>query len=187
MSGQLGAMKPDEFLRLAAQPENADRRLELVAGVLVEKLPNNYLSVIGVRIGARLVEHAREHNLGFVTGANGGYRVLDGEYYVPNAAFVSRKAQPAPSHELYNTTPPTLVMEMLAPEDDPAAVRIKVVNYLSAGTVVWLVNPVKQQVEVYTPGHPARKVDINGTLDGGDTLPGFRLALKVIFPEHTDD
>ncbi len=32
-------------------------------------------------------------------------------------------------------------------------------------------------------GHIVREIDAEGTLDGGDVLPGFTLALKDIFPK----
>jgi Uma2 family endonuclease len=48
---------------------------------------------------------------------------------------------------------------------------------------VWVINPDKRQVEVYTPGQPALKVGVGGTVDGGIILPGLRLAVKDIFPD----
>jgi len=59
----------------------------------------------------------------------------------------------------------------------------KVVNYLAAGTVVWLVLPETREVEVYIPNKPKQTVGIDGVLDGGDVLPGFTLPVKDIFPE----
>ena len=41
---------------------------------------------------------------------------------------------------------------------------------------------VAQVVEVYAPGQGYQAVGAAGTLDGGDVLPGFSLAVKDIFP-----
>jgi len=58
----------------------------------------------------------------------------------------------------------------------------KVTQYLNAGTsLVWVVYPKLKKVYVYRSNDKAEIVDINGTLDGGAMLPGFRLALKDVF------
>jgi Uma2 family endonuclease len=44
------------------------------------------------------------------------------------------------------------------------------------------VDTERKRVEVYAPGHPVRKLGVEDTLDGGTVLPGFRLAIKEIFP-----
>jgi Uma2 family endonuclease len=59
--------------------------------------------------------------------------------------------------------------------------RIKVVNYLRAGTTVWVVNPDLKTVEVYVPGQPPVVKLLADTLDGGALIPGFSLAVKDIF------
>jgi hypothetical protein len=41
--------------------------------------------------------------------------------------------------------------------------------------------PQLEKIDVYTPDKPVRTVGIDGTLDGGDVLPGFTLAAKDIF------
>ncbi len=60
--------------------------------------------------------------------------------------------------------------------------RVKVVNYLSVGTTVWVVDPDRQQVEVYVPGgQPMRKLGLDGVLEGGDVLPEFSVVVRDIF------
>lgn len=49
--------------------------------------------------------------------------------------------------------------------------------------MVWLVYPEAKEVEVYRPGQPVQIISAAGTLDGGEVLPGFTLAVKDIFPE----
>jgi Uma2 family endonuclease len=44
-----------------------------------------------------------------------------------------------------------------------------------------LVFPVEQLVEVYVPDKDVELVGIDGTLDGGDVLPGFTLKVSDIF------
>jgi Uma2 family endonuclease len=71
---------------------------------------------------------------------------------------------------------------MLQSANDDDKMRIKVTNYLTAGTVVWVVNVPEQNVEVYLPGKPVKILSVNETLDGSDVLPGFQIPVRDIFP-----
>ncbi len=172
----------EEFERLAEQPENADKRLVYIGGDVIEVVSNSYASLTAARILARLLLHVDEHRLGYVTGADGGYIVFE-ERYIPAVGFISKQKQPDPPRFTWIPKPPDLAVEVLSPTDAPEVVRIKVINYFQAGVTVWLVDPDRKQVEVFAPGQAVRQVGIEGTLDGSDVLPGFRLAVKDIFPE----
>lgn len=171
-----------EFDRFASMKENADRRLELVEGEIVEVVSTSYSSETAANLLAEIRLFTKVHKLGRVTGADGGY-VVGAERYIPDVAFISFTRQPEPSHAAYNPQPPDLAVEVLSPSDEAAMMRIKVVNYLQAGTTVWVVDPDRLTVEVYTPAAPPRTLTADDTLDGGSILPGFSLAVKDIFPE----
>ena len=174
----------DEFDEFVALPENADRLFEFIGGEIIEVVSNNYSSEIAALILYFIQAYIREHGIhGRVTGADGGYIVAGGRY-IPDVAYISFKKQPHPSHEAYNANPPDLAVEVLSPGNDPRVMRIKIGNYLKAGTTLWVVDADTKQVEVYAPGKTVEVVDINGTLDGGDVLPGFKLAVKNIFPQE---
>lgn len=170
----------EEFDRIAALPENADKRLEFVAGEIVELVSNNYCSELAITIAAEIKVHVKHNGLGPVTGADGGYRVF-GERYIPDVAFISKAKQPEPSYEAYNPQAPDLVVEVISPTDVQKEVLEKVANYLAAGTVIWLVYPDTQEVKVFEPGRPVKTVTRDGILDGGSVLPGFKLPLSNIF------
>jgi hypothetical protein len=72
---------------------------------------------------------------------------------------------------------------VLSPNDNPREVWIKVINYLAAGTIVWVVDPELKQVEICESGQPVKRVGFDETLDAGDVLPGFTLVIKDIFPD----
>lgn len=76
----------DEFLLLG---ENADKILELIAGEIYEAPSNPKSSYYSAHILIRLGTHVEKHDLGFVTGEAGGYKV-NGERYAPDVAFVSK-------------------------------------------------------------------------------------------------
>jgi Uma2 family endonuclease len=161
------------------QPENVDRDFELIAGKIVEKsVSSPRASVVAVYIMSRVVFFVDDHDLGHVTGADGGY-VVSGERYIPEGAFISKRRQPELSIEAYNPLAPDLALEVLSPTNTDEETRIKVSNYLAAGTVVWLVDPGKR-VEVYRPAQPLLILGVGDTLDGGDVLPGFKLSVSDI-------
>jgi Uma2 family endonuclease len=175
----------EEFDRFVTLPENADRLFEYCAGEVVEVVSNNYSSEIAMLIGAMLVLFVKKERLGHVTGADGGY-VVAGQRFIPDVAFISSSRQPHPSREAYNPSPPDLAVEVLSPSDDSANLRMKVVSYLKAGTVVWVVDPDKKQVEIYAPDQLPKTANLDDTLAGGDVLPGFTLPVKDIFPEEQE-
>ncbi|MBI5667203.1 MAG: Uma2 family endonuclease [Chloroflexi bacterium] len=170
-----------EFEQFINLPENADKIFEYVAGEIIEVPSNPLSSEIAMLVGTEIRIYLKHNDIGHVTGEAGGYHVF-GERYAPDVAFISYARQPElPYDQQCNPNPPELAVEVISPSDSPESLRIKIANYLAAGTVVWVFNPVARNVEVYVPGQPVRVVGIDGILDGGDILPGFKLAVKDIF------
>jgi Uma2 family endonuclease len=170
----------EEFDRLALLPENAQRNLEFINGRIVEVVSNDYSSGIAAFLTAKLLIFVHEKGLGKITTTDGGYQI-GRERYIPDVAFISKARKPAWTFEAYTSVPPELVVEVLSPSNTPDAMRIKITNYLSVGTVVWVVDPDKQRVEVHSPGEFVQVFELNDTLDGGKVLPGFQLPVKDIF------
>lgn len=174
----------EDFDRFVGLPENADKLFEFIAGEIVEVPSNAYASEIGYNIGSPIKVFLREKGIkGHITGEAGGYMV-SGEKYAPDVAYISYKRQPELAREGYNPNPPELAVEVDFPStyESQKTLRTKIANYLAAGTLVWLVLPETKEVEIYAPGQPMRKADLDGILDGEDVLPGFKLAVKDIFP-----
>jgi len=48
--------------------------------------------------------------------------------------------------------------------------------------MVILAFPVPRQIEVYQPAHDVQTLTTADTLDGGDVLPGFSVAVNDLFP-----
>ncbi len=171
----------EEFDQFVERPENADRLFEYIGGEIVEVPSNPYVSFVAMRIARRLAAWVEDRHLGYVTGEAGGYMV-SGERYAPDVAFLAQEKGPL-SARGYNPVPPDLAVEVLSPSNTTHEMRVKVVNYLSVGTVVWVVDLEFKLVEVYLPGRAVKKVRLDEILDGGDVLPGFVLAVKDIFQE----
>ncbi|MBI5961826.1 MAG: Uma2 family endonuclease [Chloroflexi bacterium] len=182
MAVQTAKTTIEQFESFVLRAENADKRLELIEGEIVEVVSNSYSSLVAAQILIEIGAYVKKRRLGYVTGADGGYRV-GGEAYIPDVGFISHARQPVPSHEAYNSNAPDLAVEVLSPNDKPDDVRIKVIHYLAAGTTVWLVVPESKRVEVYTPGPRVKTLGVDGVIEGGEVLPGFTLAVKDIFPD----
>lgn len=172
----------EDFEAYITLPENANRDFEFIEGKIVEVVSNNYSSMIASILTGEIYPVVKKGKLGWLTGADGGYIVM-GERYIPDVAFISMAKQSEPCMLPYNPLPPDLAIEVLSPTNDEEDIRIKIVNYLLAGTVVWLVNPIKKLVQVFVPNEPPKTIGVDGVLDGGMVLPGFTLAVKDIFPQ----
>jgi Uma2 family endonuclease len=184
MSVQTRRYTVEEFDQFAELPENADKLFEYIGREIVEVPSNPYSSNIATRLIRRLSTYVEDRDLGYVTTEAGGYMV-SGERYAPDVAFISKAKQPQLAMRGYNPNPPDLAVEVGFPStyQSQENLRIKVTNYLAAGTVVWIVRPDTKVVEEHAPGKPFRRVGIDGALDGGDMLPGFTLVVKEIFPD----
>lgn len=174
-------MTVEEFDRFVTRPENADRLFEYIGGEVIEVVSNQRSSSVGYWLGVCIGMYLLQHDAGrVVTGADGGYMIA-GERYIPDLALVSKTRQTEPFDDAYSPIAPDLVVAVLSPSNRPHELRVKVANYLAAGTTVWVVDPDRTLVEVYAPGQPVQKVGADGVLVGGDVLPGFAVAVKDIF------
>jgi Uma2 family endonuclease len=169
-----------EFEQFVLQPEHGDTLFELIDGKAYPVVSNNRSSRIAAFILTSINSFVIANQLGYVTGADGGY-VVSGQRYIPDVAFMSKTRQPTPSDEAYNSKSPDLAVEVLSPSDDPANVRIKISNYTYAGTTVWIVNPDNNTVEIYVPHQPAVRLTTNDSISGGSILPGLQIPVKDIF------
>jgi Uma2 family endonuclease len=172
----------EAFEQFIAQPENEMRLFELIGGEVVEVPSNPFASKIAMRILIFIGMYLQQHDLGHLTGEAGGY-IVDGERYAPDVAFISYARQRILAQEGYNPAPPDLAVEVDFPSTPQSQrnLRIKLFHYLNAGTVVWLVYPETQEIEVYVPGKRVEVLSLDNALNGGEVLPGFTLPLKDIF------
>lgn len=173
-------MTIEEFERL---PDDG-WQLELVRGQVVREPPAGHEhSRIGVRIASLLDAFAREHGLGTVTGADGGYLLFDEPPTVraPDAAFV-RRERLAPEIKGFPPLAPDLVVEVISPSNTMSEIQAKVLEYLEARSrMIWVVDPDPRTVTVYRSRDEIRLLTESDELDGGDVLPGFRLKVSELF------
>lgn len=180
---QIRQMTVEEFDQYVLLPENKDRRLEYIAGRIVEVVSNSYCSIVAGLINRRVGRYLDDHgDFAWVTVPDGGFKVL-GDRYMPDVGLILKAKHSSAPHETWVSVPLDLAVEVISPSDDEHDVRAKAFNYVRAGAVVWIVDPDKRVVQILAPDAAPRTLTVNDTLDGGTVLPGFTLLVKDIFPE----
>jgi Uma2 family endonuclease len=180
-------MTLDEFLAFVQQQPDDGPNYELHEGELTSMPPSKTRQgVIAMLIGSQILNHVQSRKLGYVAGADAGFKIPPRDFYAPDAAFYSHESLPdgLPSDD-YVSVAPDLAVEVVSASDQSTA-HGKVMRYLELGTrLAWVVYPNKQSVDVYRPtddgGVTIHTLRLDGTLQGGDVLPGFTLPVKNIF------
>jgi Uma2 family endonuclease len=181
-------MTAEEFDAWVLLPENREYLFEYIGGEAVQLVSSPYASSIGATVVTYLHLHLRDKSIeGHVTSAKGGY-VVGGDRYLPTAAYLPSSKQAVLSKkDGYNPIPPDLAAQVLSPWHTARDVAFKVANSMAAGILVWLIYAEEEEVHVFTSGRPAQVLDRTGMLDGGEVLPGFKLAVKDIFPAEREE
>lgn len=177
----------EDFEVFVAQPENKDRRFELINGRLVEKMPTQLHGWIVLFLGRFLLNYLDLNPIGRFF-ADARYQMPDDEENarVPDLSFVRNELGPIVKKgpALYM---PDLAIEIQSPDDNPKDMREKADYYLANGSrMVWLIftGIRSSRVEVYRPDQPMGTLDMDDTLDGYDVLPGFAVVVRSFFPEE---
>lgn len=170
---------------LLAMPD--EKNYELVDGQLLERDMGNEASWIGAEISGRLRDFLKQHDLGWVLGADAGYRCFPddpGCVRQPDVSYIRRGRLPndRPARG-YETIPPDLAVEVVSPNETYEKVEGKVEEFLKAGVrLVWVINPDTPTATVYRPDGSGNRLHENDNLDGEDVLPGFRCRIGELFP-----
>jgi len=178
-------LSAEDFEALAEQPDYADVRLEFIAGEVYEVPSNMLASHVAMNLAAELGIYLKQNRIGWLTGADGGYRVGP-DRYIPDVAFVSYARQASiPDKGGYKPVPPDLVIEVVSDVDnrkEGEVLRLKITSYLAQGAVVWVVVPQERRLEVHAPGQHSLALSEQDRLEGGAVLPGFRVRVGDLFP-----
>jgi Uma2 family endonuclease len=164
--------------------DRENRPCELVEGTLVEKPMGFEESEIAVTIIILVGTFVRRHKLGIVAGEAGTIRLFSGLVRIPDVSFTSwdrlpgRKRPKTPIPLLA----PDLVVEVLSKGNTKPEMTRKLQEYFEAGVrSVWMVNPRKRTVRLYTAVDQSVLLAEDQSLDGGTVLPGFVLPLRELF------
>jgi Uma2 family endonuclease len=178
-------MTVEEFERFADAPENADRRFELIDGEIVELSPTELHGLIVVIISSGIFVYLQQNPIGRVT-VETRHRMPDDRHNarIPDVSFTSNERLLALVEKGSVPQMPDLAVEVKSPDDSLKGLREKAAYYLANGSrMVWLVQPEKRLIDVYVQDGDIQVLTERDTLEGGDVLPGFSLAVRAVFPQ----
>ena len=168
--------------------DRENRLFELVDGTLVEKPMGYEESEIACLIITALNNFVRPRKLGIVTGPDGTIRLFAGLVRMPDVAFASWDRFPGrkrPKVAIPNLAP-ELAVEVLSKSNTQAEMKRKLEEYFDAGVRAGLDGgPQEADRARAHVGRAVGLAQVGQSLDGGDVLPGFTLALKELFEEQT--
>ena len=157
---------------------------ELVESTLVEKPMGAPESRLAFQLGFYVEQFLEENNLGITYGPDATLKILPETIRLPDFSFVAwnRIAIKAELKKQVPNLVPNFAVEILSPSNTKGEMARKRREYFSAGTrIVWEVEPETRIVRVYSDADTFTTVDEQGTLSGGDVLPGFTLSVKKWF------
>jgi Uma2 family endonuclease len=159
------------------------RRYELVRGELREMSPTNYgHGVVAGRI-VTLVQKWNDERAAGTVGVEIGHQLTHDPDTVrgPDVSFL-RRLHREKVGRVWVEGGPDLAVEVRSPHDRQREIDERVADYFVAGTpLVWIVDPAARTIVVRAPGAPDRTLTESDFLEGGDVLPGFRVAVREVF------
>jgi Uma2 family endonuclease len=173
------------------RPADPDALYEVVDGQVVEKTMGSFEVQIASLLMLHLGPFVSQNGLGktqmemlFLIDRESGLKRR------PDASFVSRDRWPirkaAPRTEAWDVVP-DLAVEVISPSNGASDILDKVRDYFRAGVrLVWVVYPVQRQVHAYDSPTSVRILAEEGSLDGGEVIPGFVLPLATLFEDESE-
>jgi len=181
-------MTLEEFLTL---PETEPASEYFCGEVIQKPMPDNAHALIQWFLVELLAPFLRRTRLGrggtewrCVFGPRGGK-----QGFVPDLVFVSQARLPKGNalRHRYLRTAPDLAIEILSRGQPDERFDRKIAFYLAHGArLVWIIDPRARTVTVLAPAREPRTLTQADTLDGGDVLPGFSVAVAEIFAQLDD-
>lgn len=200
---RVGHVPPERILPYpppgSASPEDAfdpayvgGRVAEVVGGILVEKAMGLFDDIIGTRLSHLLSTYMDEHNLGAVSGPQGGYRFTADIMRMPDVAVILWESvedtdEIEEPETAYLHTPPDLAVEVLSPGNTRREMEIELGEYAKYGVqLVWFIDPARKEVDVFPKARAKAKstLGVGDTLSGGAVLPGFTLSVAKLFEKR---
>lgn len=167
------------------------KRVELRRGQLLIREPSSFHhGELTLRIGVALTNHLMTEREGWaitrgrVATADPGFTIARSPDTVraPDVAYLSRERFPERLPVGFPELAPDLAIEIRSPNDRPGELLAKVADWISAGAqLVWVLDAAREAVTVYRADGTVTVLRGADVIDGEMVLPGFLLALTVLF------
>jgi len=172
---------------LLALPDDGLRR-ELIDGEVRTMAPaSGGHGLDGGAIHGHIFVFLQRHPIGAVLIAETGFRLRSDPDRVraPDVAVVLYANRPRETIGAgYLEGAPDLAVEVVSPNDSADEVAEKVADWLAAGTsLVWVVYR-GPRIEVHRADGRVQRLGADDEVDGGETLPGFRMRVRDLLDPH---
>ncbi len=160
---------------------------ELVDGDLVERNVSKLSSFVAARIVRFIGNYCDPANLGWVFGADLGYKCFPkhpNQVRKPDASFVRLERMPAGDiGEGYCEIVPDLVVKVISPNDLAGDVERKLREYHEIGVpLVWVIHPETRSARIHRLDGTGSYLSADQYLERETVLHGFRIRLGDLFP-----
>ena len=177
-------VSPEHFDQLCR--DNPDLRLELTKdGELIVMAPTGgESSRRNLDLAVEVALWNRQTNLGQVFDSSCGYdfTAMGGGKLSPDVSWIEQSRLPGVEIIGFIPIVPDFVIELRSPTDNLKPVQEKMQEYQRLGVKLGLlINPQRQQVELYRPGQEPQVLVSPTAIDCGEVMPGFVLELSRIW------
>ena len=173
----------EEFYEL---PDPLDgSKQELVRGEVVTMPPPTFEhGEVQVNVAGHIWVFLKSNKIGRVVTGSG--TVTDRKPDTvrgPDVSYYSKERVPLDVRIVkYADVPPDLCVEIISPSNTRNQMRAKIKEYFFSGVrMVWVVEPEDRSVTILLAPDEGRTIYENGTLDGGEVLPGFSCKVSDLF------
>jgi Uma2 family endonuclease len=178
-------MTAEEFWEWANRPENSNKRFELAAGEPVEMPPpGEQHGALCSWIAHLLWTFVVRTGAGGVASNDTGLLVQREPDTVrgPDVMLFSESLPLDALDRKFSSRVPSLVVEVLSPNDRWDQVNVRIGQYLRRGVpLVWVLHPETRTVTVYRPREIQQVRDETEEVSGEDVLPDLRFRVAELF------
>jgi Uma2 family endonuclease len=177
----------ENFWKLLQENQVQGAHVELLNGTPVKRVIDSTTQKLTSRMTKLLLDYVRPRKLGQVLNHTGFYRARDVQNVrVPHVAFVSYERTQPLTKQGFTPYMPDIAIVIQPSDGDTMHAAERALFFLKNGSsLVWILHPETKSVDVCTrsPRKSFRvfKVAEDGSLIGGDVLPGFNLNVSEIF------
>ena len=178
-------MTADEFYEFVQRPENGDRPMELDRGTVVElELTGTRHGLVCANASFLLGNFTWSRCRGTVIGNNSGLIVEHDPDTVfgPDLFLFDEVITYADLPIRWDDRPPTLVVEVLSPNDCTTKLNRRIGRFLAMGvSLVWVLDPEDSTLTVHQAHRPLVVFDADDEVTGLEFLPDLKMKVADFF------
>ena len=183
-------MTADEFAEFVSRPENQNRSFELDRGRVVEMpRPGSRHGLVCANASFLLVSFSRQRGRGLVFSNDAGVIVETDPDTVfgPDLFFFDESARYEDVTRKWEDRPPTLVVEVLSPNDRTTKLHRRIGRFLAMGVpLVWVLDPEDSTLTVHQAHRPLVVLDAADEVTGLEFLPDLKMKVADFFVTSSD-